>query len=88
MERPLQQVSIDLVFERAYAFRAIREENLTDWESIKDFLRFLGYDARFVYVTFRSAMPVHSQKKIIHFPAAGKRVYEAGRGFYSAPSPA
>ncbi len=85
MDRSLQKVSMALTFDRAYASRVIREENLTDWETIKDLLGFLGYDPKFVYAALNPTMPVRSQKKIIHFPAAG-REFGVGKGVHS-PTP-
>ena len=85
MERRSQQkISIHITFDRAYVITAIREE---DWKTVRAFLNYLGYNVRFIYVTILPTLSIASPRKIIPFPAGGKRFHHAGtRDYPSVPS--
>ena len=78
--RSLPEISIEMTWDRTYVRTAIEEGNNTDWETIRAFLSYLGFDVKFVQVVFSPAMPTQSKTNVICFPARGKQGLNAGRG--------
>ena len=84
--RSLPEISIDMTFDRTYVRAAIEEGDHSDWETIKAFLSYLGYDIKFVHVAISPAIPLQSKTNIIYFPAREKQGMSAGReGCLSSP---
>ena len=54
--RSLPEISIDMTFDRTYVCAAIEEGDHSDWETIKAFLSYLGYDIKFVHVVISFAI--------------------------------
>ena len=73
-------------FDRTYVRAAIEEGDHSDWETIKVFLSYLGYDIKFVHVAISPAIPLQSKTNIIYFPARGTQGLNTKRGVYH-PSP-
>jgi hypothetical protein len=71
--RTLPEISIEMTWDRAYVRRALEQGNDTDWETIRAFLSYLGFDVRFVQVVFSPAMPNQDKTNVIRFPVRGKR---------------
>jgi hypothetical protein len=69
-----------MTWDRTYVRTAIEEGNDADWETIKAFLSYLGFDVKFVHVAISPTMPTQSKTKVIYFPARGKQGLKAGRG--------
>ena len=84
--RSLPEISIDMTFDRTYVRAAIEEGDHSDWETIKAFLSYMGYDIKFVHVAIRPAIPLQSKTNIIYFPAREKQGTSAGRGAYHPSS--
>ena len=84
--RSLREVSIDMTWNRTYVRTAIEEGNYADWETIKAFLSYLGFDVKFVHVAMTPAILTQSKTKVIYFPARWKQGLNAGREAV-APSP-
>ena len=80
-----REISIDMTWDRTYVRTAIEEGNDADWETIKAFLSYLGFDVKFVHVAISPAMPIQSKTKVIYFPARGKQGLNAGRGAVGSP---
>jgi hypothetical protein len=78
--RSLPEISIDMTWDRAYVRTAIEEGNDTDWETIRAFLSYLGFDVRFVQVVFSPEVPAQSKANVICFPVRGKQRLNTGRG--------
>ncbi len=62
-------VTIHLTFDRSYANNALVVEDYSDWETIKRFLDVLGYDVKFVHVTFLTDT-APAEKECRLFPTA------------------
>jgi len=71
--RPLPEISIEMTWDRAYVRTALDQGNDTDWETIRAFLSYLGFDVRFVQVVFSPAVPIQSKTNVIRFPVRGKQ---------------
>jgi hypothetical protein len=81
--RSLREVSIEMTWDRTYVRKAIEEGNDTDWETIKAFLSYLGFDVKFVHVAISPAVPTQSKTKVIYVPARERQGLNAGRGAVS-----
>jgi hypothetical protein len=71
--RSLPEISIEMAWDRAYVRRALEQGNDTDWETIRAFLSYLGFDVRFVQVVFSPAVLNLDKTNVIRFPVRGKR---------------
>ena len=71
--RSLPEISIEMTWDRAYVRRAIEEKNDTDWETIRAFLSYLGFDVKFVHAIISPAMPIQNKTNVIRFPVRGKQ---------------
>jgi hypothetical protein len=71
--RSLPEISIEMTWDRAYVRRTIEEKNDTDWETIRAFLSYLGFDVKFVQVVFSPAVPIQNKTNVIRFPVRGKQ---------------
>jgi len=78
--RSLRRISIGITFDRTYFRKAIEEKNDSDWQAIKEFLSYLGYEVKFVHVTIWPAKPIQTKTNLIHFPGREKQQLAAGRG--------
>jgi hypothetical protein len=77
--REVSEVSIDMTWDRTYVRKAIEEGNHADWETIKAFLSYLGFDVKFVHVAISPAVPIQSKTKVICFPARERQGLKLGR---------
>jgi hypothetical protein len=71
--RSLPEISVEMTWDRAYVRTAIEQGNDTDWETIRAFLSYLGFDVRFVQVVFSPAVPTQDKTNVIRFPVRGKQ---------------
>jgi hypothetical protein len=77
--RPLPEISIEMTWDRAYVRRAIEEKNDTDWETIRAFLSYLGFDVKFVHAIISPAMPIQNKTNVISFPVRERHGLNAGK---------
>ena len=71
--RSLPEISIEMTWDRTYIRKAIEEKNDTDWETIRAFLSYLGFDVKFVHAIISPAMPIQNKTNVIRFPVRGKQ---------------
>lgn len=79
-DRSLQKISIDITLDRTYVNAAIEEGNYTDWQTVKNFFYFLGYDVKFVHVAISPTIPQLGNTNVIYFPIHEKSRLDTVRG--------
>jgi hypothetical protein len=67
--RPLSKSIVDLVMDQASFHLSLKDRSDSDWETIKNVLEYLGFEAKFVRFTLGPLLSSDS-KNIIPFPAA------------------
>jgi hypothetical protein len=77
--RSLPEISIEMTWDRTYFRTAIEERNDTDWETIRAFLSYLGFDVKFAHAIISPAMPIEIKTNVISFPDRGKQRLNARR---------
>jgi len=67
--RPLSKTLVDLKIDQTSFHLSLQDGSNSDWETIKNVLEYLGFEAKFVRVTVSPLLSSDS-KNIIPFPAA------------------
>jgi len=67
--RPLSKSIVDLKMDQESFHLSLQDRSNSDWETIKNVLEYLGFEAKFVRVTLSPLLSSDS-KNIIPFPAA------------------
>ena len=68
-----------MTWDRTYIRKAIEEKNDTDWETIRAFLTYLGYDVKFVHAVINPAMPIQNKTNVISFPVRERHGLNVGK---------